>query len=714
MQLKRIAELSLAELANRALRFHLHLDAIETEFFSQSPGFDSITPKDKPELLAGFRYCIQNVLGSVAQLGRKLQAAEEDSGLSVILGATQTAFIAINELHEFGLIHLPRPSEPIELQRFCRLISKHVIKAKAKPLAVYMTEKTSDGAFSRDPISPMKKQGFCGLRELVDDVCNSEFMQSNFPEEPGTESFHVSIPRVDATNPLHWPTMMHEVAHSLFPSPDDSGSGLYREFVNWIPRDLTQKVDLLNIKLESWLTEVWCDIFAALVMGPSFLFSQYAAFIANTPVHGSISAGHPPNAFRLRLVSNFLSHRYQIVKDLSLSEPIADAIAAVEYWDRRNNIDVGSNFTLRCLYDALRGFFQEHFFSGTGTESQNFNDKYQKIVAAVHAIESTTLIRMIGELESGLPISSKPNIVRTELVISDEPSSMQEILLAAWLFRFRKQGKGILDILIRNYNSSTGPSNPTKELLHKMERLNDSVLRSLQISEWLHLLKPAPLSSLDIQIGTVASIKQSKPAVLNDNEIATLLAYQEIRVIPMVDLEQQLGSTSLDIRLGTSFQVYLPACRRTTDSTLNLTDSYESRRIDLDYLEHVVLLPGQSMLGHSFEYIKLPDWTAAELEGRSSYARLGLEIHMTAGMIDPGFEGVVTFELFNCGPNPIRLFPGLRVAQLRFIATNAPSRPYSRRHAAKYSGLLQHNTSLYMADPDFKRIQGALSSSERF
>lgn len=175
--------------------------------------------------------------------------------------------------------------------------------------------------------------------------------------------------------------------------------------------------------------------------------------------------------------------------------------------------------------------------------------------------------------------------------------------------------------------------------------------------------------------------------------------------MPLVDVDQQLGSTSFDIRLGTTFEVYLPACRRAVDSPQTLIGSYESRRIDLDFLEHVILMPAQFMLAHSFEYIKLPVSLAADLDGRSSYARLGLEVHMTAGMIDPGFEGVVTFELFNAGPNPIKLFPGVRIAQLRFTPVSKPNRPYSARHLAKYRRMLQHNKSLYMNDPDFSRIE---------
>lgn len=54
-------------------------------------------------------------------------------------------------------------------------------------------------------------------------------------------------------------------------------------------------------------------------------------------------------------------------------------------------------------------------------------------------------------------------------------------------------------------------------------------------------------------------------------------------------------------------------------------------------------MPGQFLLGHSMEYVKLPDYICGNLDGRSSFARLGIEIHMTAGFIDPGFERVITF-----------------------------------------------------------------------
>ena len=116
------------------------------------------------------------------------------------------------------------------------------------------------------------------------------------------------------------------------------------------------------------------------------------------------------------------------------------------------------------------------------------------------------------------------------------------------------------------------------------------------------------------------------------------------------------------------------------------------------------------MLGHSMEYICLPPSVAAQVEGRSSFARLGIEVHMTAGFVDPGFQGVLTFEIYNAGPNPVRLYPGIRIGQLRFFKGSLPAKPYNRNPAAKYRGLLQHHNSLQFQDYEIELLAEAFKA----
>jgi dCTP deaminase len=60
---------------------------------------------------------------------------------------------------------------------------------------------------------------------------------------------------------------------------------------------------------------------------------------------------------------------------------------------------------------------------------------------------------------------------------------------------------------------------------------------------------------------------------------------------------------------------------------------------------------------------------AARVEGKSSLARLGLVIHITAPTIHAGFKGRIRLEMMNHGAVPIRLWPGMRICQLIFETT---------------------------------------------
>lgn len=90
-----------------------------------------------------------------------------------------------------------------------------------------------------------------------------------------------------------------------------------------------------------------------------------------------------------------------------------------------------------------------------------------------------------------------------------------------------------------------------------------------------------------------------------------------------------------------------------------------------------VLPPGGCALASTLETIHLPADIAARCEGRSSWGRRFLAVHVTAGFIDPGFHGEVTLELVNLSPSPIRLQRGVGIGQLSFLMLDKPARrPY--------------------------------------
>src|ERR1700719_734056 len=94
---------------------------------------------------------------------------------------------------------------------------------------------------------------------------------------------------------------------------------------------------------------------------------------------------------------------------------------------------------------------------------------------------------------------------------------------------------------------------------------------------------------------------------------------------------------------------------------------------------------------------ELSDDIVARIEGKSSIGRLGLIVHATAGFCDPGWKGTLTLELNNLTRVPIKLYAGLQIAQLSFMALDRPAlRPYgSPELGSHYQGQRAATESRY-------------------
>jgi dCTP deaminase len=107
--------------------------------------------------------------------------------------------------------------------------------------------------------------------------------------------------------------------------------------------------------------------------------------------------------------------------------------------------------------------------------------------------------------------------------------------------------------------------------------------------------------------------------------------------------------------------------------------------IGTDGRAEYMLQPGEFLLGSTAERIRLGAAIYGSVEGKSSLGRMGLMIHITAGHIDPGWDGVITLEFFNAAPRPIRLRAGMRVAQLLVGRMSSPSeRPYGHEQLGSH------------------------------
>jgi dCTP deaminase len=156
--------------------------------------------------------------------------------------------------------------------------------------------------------------------------------------------------------------------------------------------------------------------------------------------------------------------------------------------------------------------------------------------------------------------------------------------------------------------------------------------------------------------------------ILVDRDIKQALLTGEIEIEPYN--EDHLQAASYDIRLN-------PTIRRLDPRMEALDPAIEQPYTYPETVPHpFVLHPGEFILASSVERIKLNGRMVAQLSGKSSLARLGLQIE-AAGYFDPGWNGQATLELANMTQRPIRLYPYMKIAQMVFImGSGMADRPY--------------------------------------
>ncbi|MDP5291793.1 dCTP deaminase [Oceanimonas sp. CHS3-5] len=177
---------------------------------------------------------------------------------------------------------------------------------------------------------------------------------------------------------------------------------------------------------------------------------------------------------------------------------------------------------------------------------------------------------------------------------------------------------------------------------------------------------------------------------LCDRDIKQYLAEGRIQIVPEPPAERISGVT-VDVLLGNAFRVFqdhtapyidLSGPKGQVQEQINRVMSDE---IVIEDGEAFFLHPGELALAVTHESVTLPDDIVGWLDGRSSLARLGLMVHVTAHRIDPGWSGRIVLEFYNSGKLPLALRPQMVIGALNFETMSGPAeRPYMSRASAKY------------------------------
>jgi dCTP deaminase len=177
---------------------------------------------------------------------------------------------------------------------------------------------------------------------------------------------------------------------------------------------------------------------------------------------------------------------------------------------------------------------------------------------------------------------------------------------------------------------------------------------------------------------------------LCDSDIIKYLDEGKIVISPRPS-DDFISGITVDLTLGNKFRVFQDHAAPYIDlsgpkaQTERALESVMSDEIVLGEDDEFFLHPGELALAITHESVTIPSDLVGWLDGRSSLARLGLMVHVTAHRIDPGWSGNIVLEFYNSGKLPLALKPMMKIGAVSFETLTAPAqKPYTSRVDAKY------------------------------
>ena len=162
--------------------------------------------------------------------------------------------------------------------------------------------------------------------------------------------------------------------------------------------------------------------------------------------------------------------------------------------------------------------------------------------------------------------------------------------------------------------------------------------------------------------------------ILAYSEIIKELQQDQLQITPNPE-DWQIGPSSIDLCLSDQMTLLYPVIEAQQKagvmSAIDLAtftfsefvkQMCEALKLGADSTFEIP--SGRLVLGMTREKITLPQHLGARVEGKSSLARIGLLVHLTAPTIHPGFSNQIALEFYNVGPLPIRVRPGHPICQL--------------------------------------------------
>ena len=165
--------------------------------------------------------------------------------------------------------------------------------------------------------------------------------------------------------------------------------------------------------------------------------------------------------------------------------------------------------------------------------------------------------------------------------------------------------------------------------------------------------------------------------MLSDREIWMEIERGRLIFDPAINPEQ-VGPSSVDLRISDTLLSLKPPGGSGMREEIIVRNLRASALLNeyADPMESVggefKIHPNELVLAYTLERVVLPPYLAARVEGKSSLARIGLSVHITAPTVQAGYQGRLMLEMLNFGKYPIVVTPGDRLCQLVLEKVSSP------------------------------------------
>ncbi len=160
--------------------------------------------------------------------------------------------------------------------------------------------------------------------------------------------------------------------------------------------------------------------------------------------------------------------------------------------------------------------------------------------------------------------------------------------------------------------------------------------------------------------------------MLSNVDILNAIKKGEIKIKPFN--RKNLGSASIDLSLSDTWWVYK---RKFIGKEIDLEKIGFKKVIRKIKSKEIKIKPKEIILALTKEKICLSNNILGVLGGRSRYARMGLGVHITSAIVQPGSKNHQVLEIYNFSPFTFILKEGMKISQIFFYRLeNGSSKPY--------------------------------------